>query len=429
MRAEMAALGFTFDPRVIEPAKDLGEGADVAVSPSPPRDWRVDAYEGMLASRTAIGFPAPANDALPWISYGLEMEVPPLSWAVKNLLVRGGTGCVYGESQAGKTFLLVHLVLCIAYGLPFFGRKVKQGGVIVIPTESKDGFIRRLKAAEKHLIENCEAAETRLADRAPIEIVTKAPNLSRNGSPVPMERGIAAAAVAITEAGFQLMLVAVDTLHASMGGGDEQSAADAHFVIEPAQRVAQAHHAHFLFVHHTGKDESKGARGSYAFKAAWDAEIELVAEGGGGPRTPKKSTAPRRGTTTKVRDGETGEQFTYALKQVVTGHDEDGDAMTTCVLVELTPIAQAASGGDSGTKAKTLTTQQRMAFAAIKMAAHEGVANYHTARENFFKGMAGSAEGTIKNAWSKHLKVLGMAELIRVNLMENRIDLIGPPSP
>jgi len=386
---------------------------------------------GMKINAAPAPAPAPVNalptiGALPRVSYDIDMVIPTLSWVVKNLFPRSGTGCIYGDSQSGKTFLLIHLTLCIAYGLPFFGRKTKQGGVVIVPAENPTSFMRRLKSAERELMELWAKAGLTHHRRAPIEIVTRPPNLSRTGNPMPLESSIIGAANIIRLAGFELMMVGVDTLHATMAGGDEKSEADAHFVIDPARRVAQDHNAHFLFVHHTGKSAENGARGSSAFKAAWDVEIELVVDGCVGPRAPKKSSALRRGTTTKARDSEVGEEFTYGLRQVQIGVDEDGEPITTCVVQEQALIGAVAESAKSDVpKAKKLNAAATTLLTLARVHAVEGVASYAAVRRAFDQAMSGKADGTIRNAWSASIKDLAGTLVFR--LLGDRIEIVSPP--
>jgi hypothetical protein len=364
------------------------------------------------------------------ISYDMDAPIVPMRWTVKNLHVRPGIGCLFGDSGSGKTFSAIRLALCVAWGLPYSGRRVSQGGVVYVASEAGKSVRARLAAAERDLLP--EISTTNLArksqglprlTRAPIEVVIDAPNLSRGGTPVPLHESIAGAAEVIHAASHELTLVIIDTLHASMGGGDEQSAADAGFVIEPAKLIAETHDAHVLFVHHCGKDPEKGARGSYAFKAAWDTEIELAVDGCTGPRAPKRTDAIRRGTVLKVRDGVAGDQMTFSLKIVEIGRDEDGDALTTCVVQEIAPLG-AAAPAEAGPR---LSMRAREVLTLAKaQAGPDGGAILSAVREAFKRTMAGKAEGTFRNAWSTALGVLADAGVAEVIPDENRIQIIDP---
>jgi hypothetical protein len=76
-----------------------------------------------------------------------------------------------------------------------------------------------------------------------------------------------------------------------------------------------------MIVHHEGKDATRGARGHSSLRAAVDTEISLKADG-------QFKTAK----VEKQRDGETGVQFAYTLQPVQLGVDEDGEAITSCIV-------------------------------------------------------------------------------------------------
>ena len=86
-----------------------------------------------------------------------------------------------------------------------------------------------------------------------------------------------------------------------------------------------------LLIHHSGKDESKGARGWSGLRAAADAEIEVNRNGD-----------CRTATVTKLKDGEDGVKFAFKLVPVEIGIDADGEPVRSCI-VEPTTAAPASS--------------------------------------------------------------------------------------
>lgn len=257
----------------------------------------------------------------------------PPSWLIKGIFPHQGIGLIVGESGAGKTFLAIHAALCVAWGLPFFGKRTRPGGVLYIAAEGGSSVLPRFRAADNALggaigAQRLTGNELRCN---PLRIVTEAPNLSRDGDPNPLIATIEDAAADFAANGSRLALVVVDTWHAAMGGGDENSAADAGAALAPLRAAAEAHGALVLIVHHSGKDAERGARGSSAVPAAADAIVSLSVPGHGGPGA-KPSDALRSGAVTKVRDGEAGGQLRYRLPIVTLGEDEDGEPWTTCIV-------------------------------------------------------------------------------------------------
>lgn len=81
--------------------------------------------------------------------------------------------------------------------------------------------------------------------------------------------------------------VVIDTLARAMAGGDENSAQDMGAIIDNVGELQSKLHTHVTLIHHTGKDASRGARGSSALKPALDLEIEVTGKTGERIRTAK----------------------------------------------------------------------------------------------------------------------------------------------
>jgi hypothetical protein len=79
-----------------------------------------------------------------------------------------------------------------------------------------------------------------------------------------------------------------------------------------------------MLIHHPGKDASRGMRGSSVLRAAIDTEIMIETNARHGIRTAK---------ITKQREGATGLTVGFELEVVELGADEDGDPITSCVVV------------------------------------------------------------------------------------------------
>ena len=144
--------------------------------------------------------------------------------------------------------------------------------------------------------------------------------------PVPLDMHGTLDRAAIVDALLRLpdrpALVVIDTLARSMGTGDENASADMGAFVATIDEIRAKTGAHVAVVHHAGKDASRGARGHSSLRAAVDTEIELKGDG-------KVITAETR----KQRDMEGGKVFAYSLQVVNLGEDQDGDPMTSCIVV------------------------------------------------------------------------------------------------
>jgi len=116
--------------------------------------------------------------------------------------------------------------------------------------------------------------------------------------------------------------VVIDTLARCFGGNDENDARDMGAFIEGCDTIKQKTGATVLVVHHSGKDEAKGARGSSSLRAALDVEFNVKREGEG------KALIL---SCTKMKDAEEPERKAYDLRTAELYEDEDGE--TVCSLV------------------------------------------------------------------------------------------------
>ena len=87
--------------------------------------------------------------------------------------------------------------------------------------------------------------------------------------------------------------------------------------------IKQKTGATVLVVHHSGKDEGKGARGSSAFRAALDTEFNVKREGDG------KALIL---TCTKMKDAEEPERKAYDLRTAELYTDDDGELVCSLVV-------------------------------------------------------------------------------------------------
>ena len=316
------------------------------------------------------------------VDFNAGAEFTPPSWLVKGMLPQQGIGLLFGESGAGKTFLAIHTALCVATGVPFFGNRTRQGGVLYVAAEGGSSVIPRMNAA----------AGKMPPDKAPIRIVTEAPNLSRDGKPMALTATIDDAAADFEKAGSRLALIVIDTWHAALGGGDENSAADSGVALAPLREAAERHGALVLVLHHPGKDVERGARGSNALPAAADAIIALKVPGHGGS-VGKPSDAVRTASVTKLRDGETGVGFSYRLPVVPLGTDEDGDPWTTCVVEphDIEPVVPISP-----------SVREFLTALESALAEHEGDrAATEAVREKFYAGRPEAKPDTARKAFNR----------------------------
>ena len=251
---------------------------------------------------------------LPW-KWATELE-PNLEANdfVEGLLTSAAMSVVYGPSNCGKTFFIVDMALHVAMGAEWRGRAVDRGAIVYLSLEGAQGIRNRLAAFRKHY---------QIEGSLPFVAMPKPVNLLNDDADVhaviELTRYVAA------ETGLPVAMVIIDTLSRAMAGGNENSPEDMTALIGNCDRIRDATQAHVCIVHHSGKDEAKGARGHSSLRAATDTEIEIK-------RDPELTFSSVR--IAKQRDLEAGDPFGFTLQSVALGTNRRGKDVTSCVVME-----------------------------------------------------------------------------------------------
>lgn len=234
-------------------------------------------------------------------------NAPPMRWRVRGVLPMEGLAGLYGASGSGKGFLILDMGCAIAAGDPeWFGRRVTQSAVTYVCLEGEAGMGNRAKAWSLH-------HKKPLPDA--LRFVMQPFNLLFSDD----VENLAQAVIAGGGAGG---LVILDTLNRAAPGADENSSVDMGRLIAAAKELQTLIGGLVILVHHTGKDTTKGLRGHSSLYAALDGAIEVV------------STDNRREwNVAKSKDDITGQSYPFKLEIVPVGIDDEGDEITSCVIV------------------------------------------------------------------------------------------------
>jgi hypothetical protein len=156
--------------------------------------------------------------------------------------------------------------------------------------------------------------------------------------------------------GLSIGLLIFDTFSKliAAGGGDENSAKDQGLVFANVQRVKNATDTHVALVGHTGKDESKGSRGSNAILG--DVDVMVMISG----------DIIKTATVVKANDMPEGALFSFKSHVHEFGADEDGDPITVNV-VEPADIPPPSAHEPK------LTANQKTVFAMLHAAGSAGL--------------------------------------------------------
>jgi len=231
---------------------------------------------------------------------------------VQGLLVEQSAAVVYGESNAGKTFWVTDLALHVAAGREWNGRRVEGGPVIYCALEGGIGFRNRVSAWR---------TETGLEDAdIPFAAISASVNLLDPEADTPR---LVRTLRKVAETYGKPLLIVFDTLSRAMAGGNENAPDDMGALVKNMDTIRQEIGCCALFIHHSGKDAAKGARGHSLLRAAIDTEIEVKSEEGSEVKT---------ATIVKQRDLSKGDVLGFTLKVVELGQNRHGEAVTTCVV-------------------------------------------------------------------------------------------------
>ena len=107
-----------------------------------------------------------------------------------------------------------------------------------------------------------------------------------------------------------------------MAGGNENASEDMGALVINSDHIRRETKAHVCFIHHSGKDSARGARGHSSLLAAADTEIEVTNDDGA-----------RIARVTKQREMECSGEFSFSLHVVTLGENRRGKPVTSCVVV------------------------------------------------------------------------------------------------
>jgi hypothetical protein len=232
--------------------------------------------------------------------------LPPADYRVKGVLPQVGLAAIYGPSTSGKSFLAMELAFALSAGRDFFGNRAKSCDVVYVSLEGVAGLAQRVKAYMARY--GSDAGKRIKFVTAPFYLL----------GVIDSDRLVKT----VKAAGIGGGVIIVDTLNAATPGLEENKSGDMSLVIDAAKRIREDCGGLVVLIHHSGKDLSKGLRGHSSLYAALDAVIEVTREGG-----------QRSWRLEKSKDGADGERHSFRLEVLDVGIDNDGDVITSCVVV------------------------------------------------------------------------------------------------
>jgi hypothetical protein len=276
--------------------------------------------------------------ALPFIAFDdiqVEVEKP---WILKGFLARGETSSLIGGPGKGKSALATDAAVHVASGWNWRGFRSKERcAVVILAFERADLMLRRLEAYKrKHNLADLPV----VVIRAPVNIM------------LPESVEILTDTIRSVEERFGLPvgLLILDTYSKALalGGGDENSAKDVNRFLGHLRIVQTQTNVHVCLIGHTGKDETRGHRGSNAHLGDVDLEITISGD------------LAKTAAITKANDQAEGPLTSYSLETYSFGTDEDGDEITTSIVSDDMPEREAKAPSK-----RVLSDRQRIALDSL----------------------------------------------------------------
>jgi len=261
----------------------------------------------------------------PFVTFDeMDLESPAKQWLVKGIFARGETSAWIAPPGAMKSALLAEAAVCIGAGLDWHGFRNKGAmGVVYFALERADLVKRRLRAHKQKLG----------LSGTPICVSSALIEMTH---PESSKRVVDTIRDAETVLGTEIGLVIIDT-HAKLiaaGAGDENSAKDQGAIFANLQRIKNATGVHIGLIGHTGKDETRGARGSNALLG--DVDVMVMIETNGEVRTAR---------VTKASDIPDGPLFSFKSEVHDFGSDEDGDPISVNIVSADEVATQSGKSG------------------------------------------------------------------------------------
>lgn len=233
------------------------------------------------------------------------LALPPLEWLVPGAIPKNAVGMIYAPPDSYKSFLALAMVMPLAM----------KYDVVYVAGEGSRQFGKRINAW--CLLNNVDPRKHKL------RVVRHMPSAAKNEWQGLIE--------AIREADVRPVLVIIDTMMQAMTGLEDSSSKDVSTFTYQMHQFAEACGSAVLFVHHTGKDASRGARGSSALMGDIEFALEVVAHQATHAalvRVVRQKDAERRGSPFYFAGHEVGNSLAFspidakAHKELTTRDDQ-----------------------------------------------------------------------------------------------------------
>lgn len=238
-------------------------------------------------------------------------DMEPIKWQIKKIIPAQDVIAIYGQPGSGKSFMALDMASHIAEGKEWMGYRTKRANVVYLVLEAANGFSGRLKAWQLH-------NRRSLPDN--FFVITHTPFAFSSASDI--KNLIDSIQNVLTDGDG--LIVFIDTLARAMGTLEENDNSDMGAVVASAEVISRHLNCAVALIAHPGKDNAKGLRGGSALLGGLDTVIQLNKDA---------TTHMRTWSIEKQKEGEDGLSGSFNLQVVKLGEDDDGDDITSAVVV------------------------------------------------------------------------------------------------
>jgi hypothetical protein len=259
-------------------------------------------------------------------------------YLVKNLIPREGITVIWGPPKCGKTFWCFDLAMHVALGWEYRGRRVQSGTVIYVACEGERGLGARIEAFRRARLSNADELDPPfylLSTR--LDLVADVDDLRAD---------IRAALEA-----DQCVAIIIDTLNRSIAGSESRDE-DMSAYVKAADQLRETFRCAVIIIHHCGINAER-PRGHTSLTGAADAQIAVK----------KDPTGQVTATVEYMKDGPEAEKIASKLIVVDVGTDDDGEAITSCVIM---PTEE--TNGESHSRQTRLSDAAKIALDTLRKA-------------------------------------------------------------
>jgi hypothetical protein len=309
----------------------------------PPNKLAAAVKAGISNPPSAV--PTVPDHGFQWASDFCQQPTEP-TYLIRGVLDLESTSFMFGDSEAGKSFVAIDRACHVAHGMRWLGKKTKKGIVLYVAGEGKAGLAKRVKAWHEYHGLN-------LSD-ALIALRTVPAALCDPKAVTQLISHIQQFVEGMTE---KPVLIELDTLAKNFGAGyDENSPKDMAAFVAGMDALKRATGAAVSVIHHPGHGNKDRGAGSKNLPAGVDFSFKVEKSG--------KSVDDFVTTMTfeKVKDGEKPKPVSWKWQRQTLPwvEQDDDDCWVPVNSIVLVPTQAAPS-----TRSTKLTRPQQTALDAL----------------------------------------------------------------